>query len=61
MVWVSDMTYVPTNEGWADDGVDMKALLATHFSLVSEGVPLEEKIAPKLRGMVFWALFRKAG
>jgi SAM-dependent methyltransferase len=50
---------VPTNEGWADDGVDIKSLLGKCFSLTSEGVPLDEKIAPKLRGLVFWASFRK--
>lgn len=50
---------VPTNEGWADDGVDMKALLGSRFALLSEGVPIIEKIAPKLRGKVFWASFRR--
>jgi len=50
---------VPTNEGWVDDGIDVKALLGAKFSLASEGVPLDEKVAPKLRGKVFWALFRR--
>jgi len=48
---------VPTNEGWVNDGVDIKALLGGHFTLTDEGVPLDEKMAPKLRGKVFWASF----
>ena len=51
---------VPTNEGWVNDGVDIKALLNGRFSLMDEGVPLEEKMAPKLHGKVFWASFRRS-
>jgi SAM-dependent methyltransferase len=52
---------VPTNEGWVHDGIDVKALLNERFSMTDEGVPLDEKMAPKLHGKVFWASFTKAG
>jgi SAM-dependent methyltransferase len=50
---------VPTNEGWVNDGIDIRALLNDRFSLADEGVPLDEKMAPKLHGKVFWASFDK--
>jgi hypothetical protein len=50
---------VPTNEGWVNDGIDIRALLSGRFSLTDEGVPLDEKMAPKLHGKVFWASFRR--
>jgi len=52
---------VPTNEGWVNDGIDIKALLTGRFSLTDEGIPLDEKMAPRLRGKVFWASFRRTG
>jgi SAM-dependent methyltransferase len=51
---------VPTNEGWVNDGVDIRDLLNGSFSMTDEGVPIDEKMAPKLHGKVFWASFRKA-
>ena len=51
---------VPTNEGWVNDGIDVRALLNERFSLAEEGVPLDEKMAPKLHGKVFWASFDKS-
>jgi SAM-dependent methyltransferase len=50
---------VPTNEGWVNDGIDVRALLNERFLLADEGVPLDEKMAPKLHGKVFWASFDK--
>jgi SAM-dependent methyltransferase len=50
---------VPTNEGWVNDGIDIRDLLGNRFSLTEEGAPLDDKMAPKLRGKVFWAAFRK--
>jgi SAM-dependent methyltransferase len=51
---------VPTNEGWVNDGIDVRALLNSRFALTEEGVPLDDKMAPKLHGKVFWASFQKA-
>jgi SAM-dependent methyltransferase len=51
---------VPTNEGWVNDGIDVRALLNKRFTLTEEGAPLDDKMAPKLHGKVFWASFQKA-
>ncbi len=51
---------VPTNEGWVNDGIDVRALLNNRFKMTEEGAPLDDKMAPKLHGKVFWASFRKA-
>lgn len=53
------MRAVPTNEGWVDDGINIRALLDERFSAQDEGIPLDEKMAPKLHGKVFWASFCK--
>jgi len=51
---------IPTREkAWVNDGIDIKAMLARHFSMLSEGKPLEEKTPRDLINIIFWALFQK--
>jgi SAM-dependent methyltransferase len=50
---------VPTRElGWANDGIDIKALLAQHFEpLASEAMP-REIVTESLAGITWWAALR---
>lgn len=53
---------VPTKErAWVNDGLDIKSLLRDRFSPQKEGVPPEEITPRDLRGIIFWASFRKPG
>jgi hypothetical protein len=50
---------VPTRElGWANDGIDIKALLAQHFEpLAGEAMP-REIVTESLAGITWWAALR---
>ena len=52
---------VPTREqAWANDGLDIKALVRDRFSLEMEGKPSDEQTPPALRDIIFWAKFLKS-
>jgi SAM-dependent methyltransferase len=49
---------VPTTEqGWANDGVDIKAMLSADFRLRQEGRLPREKSSESIAQTTFWALF----
>ena len=53
---------VPTREQpWANDGLDIKALVRERFSLEMEGKPSDAQTPRDLRDIIFWANFRKPG
>lgn len=48
---------VPTKKGWANDGIDIKKLLADAFTLRKSGLLPKDKIAPAMATLHFWAAF----
>lgn len=49
---------VPTREqGWVNDGIDLRALLGTEFALLGEGAPEQERTTPQIAQGAFWAAF----
>jgi cyclopropane fatty-acyl-phospholipid synthase-like methyltransferase len=55
-----DHRVVPTTEqGWVNDGVDVKAILNEEFMLKQEGRPSLEKMPEALARRSFWASYRQ--
>ena len=53
---------VPTAEkGWIDDGLDIKAMLATAFEFLQEGQLARAKTTKILADAAFWAAYRRTG
>jgi SAM-dependent methyltransferase len=51
---------VPTvEEGWVDDGVDVKALLDERFDIQREGQLLAAKTTPLIAEHTFWACYQR--
>jgi hypothetical protein len=58
----NDERAVPTVEaGWANDGLDMKALLGSEFALQASGRPLAEKTSASIATATFWASYQRPG
>ena len=51
----------PREQPWANDGLDIKALVRERFSLEMEGKPSDAQTPRDLRDIIFWANFRKPG
>jgi 2-polyprenyl-3-methyl-5-hydroxy-6-metoxy-1,4-benzoquinol methylase len=51
---------VPTRErAWANDGIDIRALLDQRFAVVRTGKPPEEVTPRDLRDIIFWSFYAK--
>lgn len=53
---------VPTDRGWCDDGIDLRALLEKWFgSPESEGLLDPEIVGDRTSATTFWAVYRRRG
>ena len=51
---------VPTvEEGWVDDGLDVKSLLDERFELQQHGQLLAAKTTPLISAHTFWARYKR--
>lgn len=51
---------IPTREqAWANDGIDIKATLEGHFTVVREGKPPEDVTPRDLKDIIFWSFYAR--
>jgi cyclopropane fatty-acyl-phospholipid synthase-like methyltransferase len=49
---------VPTDKGWVNDGVDVRAALAERFTLEAEGKMDPDIVSQRSSEVTFWAIYR---
>jgi len=58
----NDHRAVPTVEqGWANDGIDIRAMLGAQFVPEASGRPVREQTSDSIAELTFWASFRHPG
>ena len=55
----SNLRWVPTDHGWAQDGISIEELLAARFEVVAKSENPAEVVSPLLAGQSYWMLLRK--